>query len=93
MWEALRRNNFLGLSFRRQHIIEGFIVDFYCHKLKLVIEIDGGIHKNKLKEDLERQKIIADKNIKFFRVTSWEVEKNLNGVLNKLKVFINKIRG
>jgi len=92
MWEILRRNNFFGLGFRRQHIIEGFIVDFYCHELKLIIEIDGGVHKSKLKQDLERQKIIENKNIKFFRMASSEVENNLDGVLYKLKIFVNKIR-
>ena len=45
MWQALRRNNFLDLNFRRQHVIGGFIVDFYCHLLKLVVEIDVPIHK------------------------------------------------
>lgn len=89
MWEALRRNNFLGLSFRRQHIIEGFIVDFYCHELKLAIEIDGEIHKSKLKQDSERQKVIENKNIKFFRIENKEIENNLNQVLNRLEIFIN----
>jgi len=89
MWERLRRNSFLGLNFRRQHIIKGFIVDFYCHKLRLVIEIDGGIHREQLKEDIERQKIIEDENINFFRIESKEIENNLNQVLNRLKIFIN----
>ncbi len=61
MWNALRSNNFMNLSFRRQHVIEGFIVDFYCHQLKLVIEIDGLVHKYQIKEDRERQKIITSR--------------------------------
>ena len=43
LWKRLRTNKLLGLHFRRQQIIDGFIVDFYCHKTKLIIEIDGGI--------------------------------------------------
>lgn len=91
MWNVLKNRQFLNLKFRRQHVIQGFIVDFYCHKLRLVIEIDGGIHKKQLKEDIERQKIIEDENINFFRIESKEVENNLNQVLNRLKVFIKKI--
>ncbi|SDZ55159.1 MULTISPECIES: endonuclease domain-containing protein [Rhodonellum] len=44
LWETLKGKSFRGLKFRRQHPIHKFIVDFYCHELKLVIEIDGGIH-------------------------------------------------
>ena len=88
MWERLRRNNFLGLNFRRQHIIDGYIVDFYCHKLKLAIEIDGSVHQNQIKEDEERQKILEAKKIKFFRVSSWEVENNIDLVLKSLEKFI-----
>jgi len=43
-WEILRDRRMLGFKFRRQHIIHGFIVDFYCHELKLVLEIDGKGH-------------------------------------------------
>lgn len=90
MWQALRRNNFLGLGFRRQHVIEGFIVDFFCYKLKLVIEIDGSIHKYQLKDDIERQKIIEDKGITFFRVKDEDVEYNIKEVLKRLEIFIKK---
>jgi cyclase len=40
LWGALRKSQ-LGLRFKRQHPIDRFIVDFYCHKLRLVIEVDG----------------------------------------------------
>jgi len=43
-WEILRDRRVLGFKFRRQHIIHGFIVDFYCHELKLILEIDGKGH-------------------------------------------------
>ena len=43
-WSLLRRHQIHGLRFRRQHVLHGFIVDFYCAKLKLVIEIDGDSH-------------------------------------------------
>lgn len=88
MWNVFRGNNFLGLGFRRQHVIDGYIVDFYCHKLKLAIEIDGSVHQNQIKEDIERQKIIEKQGIKFFRINSKEVEENLQGVLKEIELFI-----
>lgn len=91
MWNVLRGNNFLGLGFRRQHIIDGYIVDFYCHKLKLAIEIDGSVHQNQIEEDIERQKIIEARGIKIFRINSQEVEENLQGTLKEIKIFIKNL--
>ena len=47
MWNLLRNRQLTGLKFRRQHPVSRFIADFYCHKIKLVIELDGGYHENK----------------------------------------------
>ena len=88
MWRNLRRNNFKGFYFRRQHIIDGYIVDFYCDRIKLAIEIDGSVHQKQIKEDAERQKILEVKKIKFFRVSSREVENNIDLVLKSLEKFI-----
>ena len=44
MWQILRAQRFMNLKFRRQHLIEPYIVDFYCHELGLVVELDGGQH-------------------------------------------------
>ena len=43
-WRFLRRNLIDGFYFRRQHVIDGFIVDFFCAQLRLVIELDGAVH-------------------------------------------------
>jgi very-short-patch-repair endonuclease len=45
-WRLLRNRRCLGLKFRRQKVIRGFVVDFYCQELKLVLEIDGSIHES-----------------------------------------------
>ena len=45
LWEQLRVKKLLGLRFRPQHLIDIFIADFYCHPVRLVIEVDGEIHK------------------------------------------------
>lgn len=46
MWQLLRAKQFMNLKFRRQHVILPYIVDFYCHEIGLVIELDGGQHGN-----------------------------------------------
>ena len=50
VWQELRENK-LGVHFRRQQVIAGFIVDFYCHKAGLVVEVDGDIHDLQQEED------------------------------------------
>ena len=81
MWHELRDRRFLGLKFRRQHLIEGYIVDFYCAELRLVIEIDGLIHLQQTEEDKQRQKDIEALKIKFIRFKSKDVENNIERVL------------
>ncbi|MEA5501069.1 DUF559 domain-containing protein [Limnoraphis robusta Tam1] len=84
LWEQLRRNNIKGLHFRRQQIIDGFIVDFYCHKAKLVIEVDGEIHNQQLESDQERDQILSARGLKILRVTNQDVRENLQEVLQKI---------
>jgi len=47
LWVELRNKKLKGLKFRRQHPIDKWIVDFYCHEKKLVIELDGSVHNEK----------------------------------------------
>ena len=93
MWNAIRNRQFLNLKFRRQHLIKGYLVDFYCYELKLAVEIDGSVHLDEvqIKKDIERQKIIEDQGIKFFRVKSEDVEYNINNTLKNLRNFINSL--
>ena len=58
LWEELRANK-LGVHFRRQQVIQGFIVDFYCHKTALVVEVDGDIHDLQKEEDERREKVLS----------------------------------
>src|ERR1035437_9732286 len=47
LWEHIRNKKLSGLKFRRQHPLDNYIADFYCHEKKLAIQLDGGIHNNK----------------------------------------------
>jgi very-short-patch-repair endonuclease len=58
LWDELRANE-LGVHFRRQQVIKGFIVDFYCHQAGLVIEVDGDIHDLQQEEDERREKALS----------------------------------
>ena len=83
LWELLRYKQVQGLRFRAQHPIDIFIADFYCHSLKLVIEIDGGVHLNvEQKEyDIGREAEMKYWGIKIIRFKNEEIEENIDQVI------------
>ena len=82
LWsEALRAKKFYGLQFNRQYPIENYIVDFICRKLKLIIEIDGASHNNKVEEDKERDRRLNELGYKVIRVGEGDVLNGLNNVI------------
>lgn len=85
-WQLLRNGQCQGLKFRRQHVVEGFVVDFYCLKHRLAIELDGGIHdgKNRREYDELRQIELEAKGVTFIRVRNAEVLENEQSFLNKI---------
>jgi len=86
LWQFLRGKK-LGVKFRRQHSIGGYILDFYCIEKKLVIEIDGEIHnkpENKEYDDI-RDKFFIDLGFMVLRFTNSEVENNIVGVLEQIR--------
>lgn len=86
LWSYLKQN-FEGFKFRRQHPLGIYIADFYCHKAKLVIELDGGIHEveETKRNDEIRQRSIEQDGIRVIRFKSDEVFKHLEIVLEKIK--------
>ncbi len=85
VWDALRDRRFMKLKFRRQHVVEGFVVDFFCNQLKLAIEIDGAVHSLQQDYDELRQQLIESEGIRFIRVTNDEID-------NDMKILTDKIR-
>ena len=53
-WTLLRNRGILGLKFRRQHVLHGFIVDFYCASERIVIELEGNVHDTEAQRDYDR---------------------------------------
>ena len=84
LWQEVRAKK-LGVHFRRQQIIAGFIVDFYCHKAALVIEVDGDIHDLQQEEDILREEALNEMGLKIVRFRNEEVARNLSAVVAKIK--------
>lgn len=86
LWFYLRNNN-LGVKFKRQHSIGGYILDFYCSEKKLIIELDGEIHNTRdAKEyDATRDKFFKELGYKTLRFLNKEAENNIESVLEKIK--------
>ena len=87
LWQELRANK-LGVHFRRQQVIAGFIVDFYCHKAALVIEVDGDIHDLQQEEDARREKVLREMRLRVVRFRNEEVVKNLSAVVGKIRELV-----
>ena len=88
LWDALRGNG-LGVKFRQQHIIEDFIVDFYCNEYKVTVEIDGGYHKeaDQMKSDEERTARLNELGYTELRFANEEILCDLDRVLKTIKTF------
>ena len=87
LWNELRANK-LGVHFRRQQVIAGFIVDFYCHRAALVIEVDGDVHDLQKQEDARREKVLLEMGLKVVRFKNDEVVRELPEVVEKIKEFV-----
>ena len=85
LWHHVRNNQLEGLHFRRQHVILGFIADFYCHAARLVVEVDGGIHVGLAESDDTRDSALSNAGYQVLHVTNSEVENNLETVLARIR--------
>ena len=86
LWEHLRANRLNGLHFRRQQIIAGFIVDFYCHAAGLVVEVDGPVHDRRSDYDAERDAILAARGLRILRISNVEIQASLAGAVKRIAV-------
>ena len=84
LWSQLRNKQLDGYKFRQQHLIGDFIVDFVCLSKKLVIEVDGGIHKETKEYDEERTKILADRGFEVLRFKNEEVLGDIDVILEQV---------
>jgi very-short-patch-repair endonuclease len=81
LWKALRGKRLGGLGFRRQHIILGWIVDFYCPAVGLAVEVDGSSHEGRSDEDKHRDKAMRSLGIRVLRIPAGLVIWDLRSAL------------
>ena len=74
------------LKWRRQHVIGAYVVDFYCARAGLVVEVDGVTHVGRDAKDAERTRHLAGRGLRVLRVTDDDVLKNLDGVVASIAV-------
>ncbi len=92
MWECLKGKQLEGYKFRRQHLIDNYIVDFVCLSRRIVVEIDGGYHNDSLvkENDKIREDFLAKKGYAVLRFSNEEVLQNTNEVLDKIIQVLKK---
>ena len=92
-WAKVRGRKFRNLKFRRQQVVEGFVVDFYYDSLRLFVEIDGAVHGTEAarKHDAERDKALKMHGLTMLRFTNDEVVKDVDEVLEKISACIDSV--
>ena len=88
LWEKLKDRTLFKDKFRRQHPIDIFVVDFYCHPIRFVIEVDGGYHlSSEQKEyDFGRSAELKNWDLKIIRFTNNEIFANIDEVVRKIQM-------
>jgi very-short-patch-repair endonuclease len=84
LWQQLRRNQLQGYTFRRQHPIGPFIVDFCCPQKNVIVEIDGPVHAGQGAADAERQSRLEAQGYTIVRLTADEVETRMADALHRI---------
>jgi very-short-patch-repair endonuclease len=90
LWQYLKNKKMMCYDFHRQKPIDKFIVDFFCNKLKLAIELDGYTHtfEEIVKKDTLKQERLKELGITVLRFCDEDVMKNTEGVLQVIQCFI-----
>ena len=82
LWMKLRAGQFGGLHFRRQHPIGPYIVDFYCGKVKLAVELDGVSHDGRERYHEQRTEFLERNGVRVIRFRDDDVLRNIENVLH-----------
>jgi very-short-patch-repair endonuclease len=87
LWSRLRDRSILGVKFRRQQVLAGYILDFYCHQAKLAVELDGGQHDEPdgRSRDAHRDAVLRRLGVIVLRFWNNEVLTNISGVLGAIQ--------
>jgi very-short-patch-repair endonuclease len=93
LWQSIKRFRKEGFIFRRQHPIDIFIADFYCHRIKLIIEVDGEVHSDYEAQEYDagRTGELQKHGITVIRFTNEQVLDNHDFVINSIKKYITDL--
>jgi very-short-patch-repair endonuclease len=93
LWYLLQRGQMAGLSFRRQHPLGKYIIDFYCSPLKLAIEVDGGQHNEQAHQahDVRRSQWLRGKGVTVLRFWNNDVLQNIEGVWDEIERVVSEL--
>jgi very-short-patch-repair endonuclease len=89
LWNHLRKKQQNGMYFRRQHPYGIYILDFYCFKANLAIEVDGEIHLCRKEYDEERTRYLESSGLRVLRFSNEEVEKQIEFVIDVINKYIS----
>ena len=89
LWEALKGKQLDGLKFRAQHPVGPFILDYWCPARKLVVEVDGGVHRDQHDYDETRTKQLESYGYRVIRFNNDQVLADLPSVLEKIREAAN----
>ncbi|MGR3177465.1 MAG: endonuclease domain-containing protein [Candidatus Anammoxibacter sp.] len=93
LWQCLKGKKMMGHDFHRQKPVDNFIVDFFCNKLNLAIELDGYTHTFEeiaIKDKLRQEKLQGF-GISVLRFSDEDIMKNIEGVIEAIQNFIRKL--
>jgi very-short-patch-repair endonuclease len=94
LWSKIKGKQLANYTFYRQRIIGDYIVDFYCPKVKLIIELDGGQHFSEegIKADKKRDSYFKNQGITVLRYTNVDVLENIEGVIENILAYLGKFQ-
>ena len=92
LWNQLKQRKMHRYQFMRQKPINSYVVDFYCSKLKLVIEVDGESHRSKFDEDSKRQRELENMGLHVLRFQDRDVKRDIVNVLSAISSWIQQAR-
>jgi len=91
LWKYLRAHRMAGFKFRRQMVIEPYIVDFVCIEARLIVEADGGQHLEQLEADRTRTEFLESLGYKILRFWNHDILSDAHAVLEKIRTYLNDV--
>ena len=88
LWAYLRGNRLMGLHFRRQHVMSGFTLDFYCREILLAVEVDGAVHDQQREYDDERDTVLLRQGVLVLRFRNREVLERPREVIPQIEATV-----